>query len=92
MHSHVLQMHAKRAQKIPDVPVPTNPASQLQSRTLGSCIYGLPERGVLPHCPDIVQMVEQEFGAYNTANLSPAGTNVLSFWQVRVLFSTIFRC
>jgi hypothetical protein len=82
---YVVQMHAKRAQRTPDVPVPTHQISRLQSRTLGSRIYGLPERDVLPNCPDIVQTVDQEFGAYSTANISPEGTNVLSFWQVSLV-------
>jgi hypothetical protein len=80
-------MHAKRAQKIPDAPVPTHPVSRLQARTLGSRIYGLPARDAPSHCHDIVQTVEQEFGAYTTANLSPERSNVLSFWQVRISFS-----
>jgi hypothetical protein len=52
---------------------------------LGSHIYGVREGSALPVCDDIIQTVNQEFGAYSTANLSPKGTNILSFWQVRVV-------
>ncbi|KAG2067858.1 hypothetical protein BDR04DRAFT_1120217 [Suillus decipiens] len=84
-------MHAKRAQRTPNIPVPTHQVSRLQSCTLGSHIYGLPQRDVLPNCHDIVQMVDQEFGAYSTANISLEGANVLSFWQMsEAMFPTIY--
>jgi hypothetical protein len=78
-------MHVKRAQRTSNIPAPTQQPSRLQSRTLGSRLYGVRERDALPVCDDIVQTIDQEFGAYSTANLSPKGTNILSFWQVRVV-------
>jgi hypothetical protein len=52
---------------------------------LGSCIYRVCEGSALPVCDDIIQTIDQEFGTYSTANLSPKGTNILSFWQVKVV-------
>ncbi|KAG1732704.1 hypothetical protein EDB19DRAFT_1831197 [Suillus lakei] len=64
-------MHVKRAQRTSNIPAPTQQPSRLQSHTLGSCIYGLHEGDALLVCNDIVQTINQEFGAYSTANISP---------------------
>jgi hypothetical protein len=78
-------MHVKRAQRTSNIPASTQQPSRLQSHTLGSCIYGVREESAPPVCDDIIQTIDQEFGAYSTANLSAKGTNILSFWQVRVV-------
>lgn len=78
-------MHIKRAQRTSNTPAPIQPPPKLQSRTLGSRVYGLREGDAPPVGDDIVQTIDQEFAAYTTANISPRGTNILSFWQVRVV-------
>ncbi|KIK31699.1 hypothetical protein CY34DRAFT_19655 [Suillus luteus UH-Slu-Lm8-n1] len=86
-------MHQQRAtNNSSSIESPANEiAPRQQSRTLGSCLYGLPDIGILPSHNSGAQTVEQEFEAYTTANLSVKGTDILGFWMVlETLFPTIY--
>lgn len=77
-------------QRTTNVSAPSNQLiRQPRPATLGSTIYGLPDINILPHRQGGPQSVEDEFNAYSTGVLSPAGTDILSFWTVRSLVSVI---